>query len=295
MHKYLRAIGFARVKDHRQLRELISDTIEDAGKKECAPNSDTTMLASFSKEFAPGIGLTVCGEFDKTGQFTYEYNVPFFNGSSIASYEDMSVERHAEKESYSGICDEIKLGVSLVFYLQNVVEYSNLNYVGALPIKGTSLTLGALSVEGTIVLPMEKNGEDLERRKKARGRRAALVYKARKGDEEAIETLTQNDMDMYAAVSERIRFQRADILSITETCFMPYGVEYDQYSVIAEIEECHMVTNSMTGEDLWVMKLICNDVPFDLCINKEDLLGEPAPGRRFKGVIWMQGTINFPA
>ena len=32
-------------------------------------------------------------------------------------------------------------------------------------------------------------------------------------------------------------------------------------------------------------------VPF---INDKDLFGEPAPGRRFKGVVWMQGVINFP-
>ena len=32
---------------------------------------------------------------------------------------------------------------------------------------------------------------------------------------------------------------------------------------------------------------------FDVCINSEDLMGEPAVGRRFKGVIWMQGNINY--
>ena len=28
-------------------------------------------------------------------------------------------------------------------------------------------------------------------------------------------------------------------------------------------------------------------------INKIDLLGEPLPGRRFKGKIWMMGTAHF--
>ena len=31
-----------------------------------------------------------------------------------------------------------------------------------------------------------------------------------------------------------------------------------------------------------------------ICINDRDLYGEPAEGRRFKGVVWMQGVINFP-
>ena len=37
----------------------------------------------------------------------------------------------------------------------------------------------------------------------------------------------------------------------------------------------------------------CNDVSFDICINKNDLLGEPKRGRRFKGVVWIQGMIDY--
>lgn len=42
------------------------------------------------------------------------------------------------------------------------------------------------------------------------------------------------------------------------------------------------------------MTLECNDMDLDICINEKDLLGEPDVGRRFKGVIWLQGNINFP-
>ena len=40
------------------------------------------------------------------------------------------------------------------------------------------------------------------------------------------------------------------------------------------------------------MNILCNDVPLDVCINEKDLLGEPEVGRRFKGQIWLQGTMN---
>lgn len=75
---------------------------------------------------------------------------------------------------------------------------------------------------------------------------------------------------------------------------MPYGVECDNYSVLGEILECRLVTNKVTKEEVWLMTLNCNDLQFDMCINKEDLFGEPEAGRRFKGTIWMQGFINFP-
>jgi hypothetical protein len=30
-----------------------------------------------------------------------------------------------------------------------------------------------------------------------------------------------------------------------------------------------------------------------IAINEKDLLGTPAPGRRFKGEIWLQGNVIF--
>ena len=99
-------------------------------------------------------------------------------------------------------------------------------------------------------------------------------------------------MDTYTTISKKI--QKEDVFSLVDTCFMPYGVECDHYSILAEITECNLVKNKLTSEEIYLMTLNCNDMTFDLCINKEDLYGEPAVGRRFKGTIWMQGYINFP-
>lgn len=74
---------------------------------------------------------------------------------------------------------------------------------------------------------------------------------------------------------------------------MPYGIECDQYNVMGEITECVQTTNSRTGERLYQLSLLCNDIAFDVCINEKDLMGVPEVGRRFKGVIWLQGKINF--
>ena len=40
------------------------------------------------------------------------------------------------------------------------------------------------------------------------------------------------------------------------------------------------------------MTLNCNSLVFDVCVNEQDLVGQPEIGRRFKGVIWMQGAIT---
>ena len=75
---------------------------------------------------------------------------------------------------------------------------------------------------------------------------------------------------------------------------MPYGVECDHYSILGEIVDCELLTNSYTKEEVYRMTILCNELTFDVCINKEDLFGEPEVKRRFKGVIWLQGKINFP-
>ncbi len=292
LHKYLRAIGFSKIKTPKQMHDLVMDVIQSADKRSYTSNSETTMLAEFCKDFANRIGMTVCGEFDEKDEFSYEYSFPYFRGDGISTEEDISVERHAEKESYAGVCNDMRVGVSLIFYLQNMIDYAKIKYSDRLPIRGTSLTLSALSINGKVILPILKNKADMEKIEKETTNRNKLIAKARQGDEEAIETLTLEDMDTYNAVTKKMRTE--DVLSLVDTYFMPYGVECDQYSILGEILDCSTEKNKVTGEELCILAISCNDLIFDVCINKKDLYGEPQPGRRFKGTIWMQGIINFP-
>ena len=292
MHKYLRAIGFSNLTDRKELQKLLTDIVVNGTDRAYTSNGEKTLLAEFGKDFAEGMGIAVCGEFDEDDKFTYDYYYPYLRGNIISSEEDVSVERHAAQESYAGVCDDIKVGVSLIFYLQNMIPYVKANNSGMLPIRGTTLTLSALSNQGIIMMPIMKTEKDLIKNKRTAMTRTQLIDAARKGDEEAIENLTLEDMDTYTTISKRI--QKEDVFSLVDTYFMPYGIECDQYSVLAEIIECSLVKNKITEEEIYLMTLNCNDLIFDMCINKKDLYGEPAVGRRFKGIIWMQGFINFP-
>ena len=242
--------------------------------------------------FAVENGIAVCGEFDEDERFIYEYYYPYLEGSGITSCEDVSVERHAEKESYAGVCDDIKVGMSLIFYLKNKIPYMRAMMNDKLPVRGTTLTLSALSVSGTILMPIQKNEQQVQKVKQASAARNSLMAAARKGDEDAIETLTLEDMDMYTTISRRI--QKEDIFSLVDTYFMPYGVECDLYSVLGEIMAIRQVTNQITGEKINIITICSNELTFDVSINIIDIYGEPKIGRRFKGVIWLQGNINFP-
>lgn len=292
MHRYLRAIGFSTLTDRKKLRELLTDVVLNADKRSYTMNPEEVMLGEFCKNFADGMGIAVCGEFDDGDKFTYDYYYPYLSGSGITSCEDVSVERHAAKDSYAGICDDVKVGISLIFYLRNMIPYVKAQATGKLPIRGTTLTLSGLSVSGMIMMPIMKDEEQKLKVQRDSANRNNLLAAARKGDEEAIETLTLEDMDMYTTISRKI--QKEDIFSLVDTYFMPYGVECDQYSVLGEIVDMRMVTNQITGEKIYVLTICCNELTFDVSINIIDLFGEPQVGRRFKGVIWLQGLINFP-
>lgn len=292
MHKFLRAVGFSKINDRKELTKLITASIQDATKRNYVTSMEDGIIAEFSRDFADDIGITVCGEFDDDDKFIYEYYYPYLIPSSISTEEDINVERHAAQVSYAGICNEPRVGVTLIFYLQNIISYIKYENENKFPIRGTTLSLSALSIKGQIMMPIAKTDEEKEAVKKKASYRNKLIDNARHGDETAIESLTLDDMDLYTSLSKKIRKQ--DVYSLVDSYFMPYGVESDQYSVLGEITESKRVVNRATSEGVYIMRINCNDLEFDVCINETDLLGEPAVGRRFKGNIWMQGVINYP-
>ena len=293
MHKFLRAIGFSQFDTRKKVQSLVKACVLDSTEKYFTENGDDTMLAEYCKDFSPNFGIAVCGELsDNNNKFSYDYYYPYLKADKISTYEDINIERHASKESYAGICDDIRLGVSLIFYLQNMIDYVRMKDSGRLPVRGTSLCLSALSVEGMVMMPIRKNEKQKEKIRKKANNRYRLIQAAREGDEKAIENLTLDDMDTYSFISKRILNE--DVFSIVDSYFMPYGAECDQYSILGEITDFTKVKNNLTEEWIYIMNINCNELSFDLCINEKDLYGEPEIGRRFKGYIWLQGFINFP-
>lgn len=292
MHKFLRAVGFSQYTEKKQVQKLIRDIIIHADERSYTTVGKKTLVAEFDRNFAEDIGIAVCGEFDEDDTYSFDYYLPYLRSDLVSTAEDISIERHAAKESYAGICDDSKVGVSLIFYLQNMISYLKLQGEGKIPAKGTSLNLSALSCQGTIMMPIQKTEWQKKKIAKDAVQRNRLIQAARGGDEEAMESLTLEDMDTYTSISRKI--QKADIFSLVDTYFMPYGVECDQYSVLGEITDMKLVTNGLTGEKVHILTLCCNDLNLKVAINSIDLLGEPAVGRRFKGSVWLQGQVNFP-
>lgn len=304
MNLYIRALGFQEldsVKEEEFIQKGIQDSIQEGFVIRHVSLNRGVIILRLSKS----TGLYVYGRF-QGDDFKYEYYFPFVVGRRVCENDELVIERHLDKESFAVICDEMRTGVTLIFYLQNVMDYLeyvcgdgkdadvfNLdvkNGVYKEPVRNKRVSLTALSLGGIIMLPTVKSTDNL-RTKREEAKRRNLIQAAKNGDEDAMESLTIEDMDKYNELSQRIL--REDIFTIVDSTFMPCGVECDQYSVIGEILELDEEENIYTGEKICIMVIECNSLIITLAINKCHLVGEPAVGRRFRGQIWLQGSVKF--
>lgn len=291
MHKYTRVIGFGGDISGSMMRKVEEEVRREFTSHERMILDEDTDYCEFRKILGERLELAMYGVMDLDENFEKEYSVPVFQGKGITTYADVIVEKKIDKEAYIGICEDARVDISLMFYLQNPMEYVRELQSGNLSKKKTSVTLAGLAYDGTVLFPVTKNEKDKKEQREQFRDRMMLVSAARKGDSEAIETLTLKDMDTYQKVSKRVVTE--DIFSIVDTYFMPYGVECDLYSIMGEILDMDLVINEVTREKIMILTLDVNEMIFDVCIPKANILGEPAVGRRFRTNIWLQGKINF--
>lgn len=290
MHKFLRSIGFGTYQKKKEMVRVLDELEKTAEVRRRIQIEPDTNLCEVRAEVASGMGIVMVGETDEDGVFRRDYYFPYLTGEHVSSETDCSIQRHTEKETFGGLLDENRVGISLIFFLDNGFEYIE-RRLDQVTLKVNAVKLTGLSVEGKILLPLHKTQRQIEKAQVAARDRSSLLEAARNGDEDAMETLTIEDIDMYSQISRRV--MKEDIYSIVDSSFMPSGIECDQYTVIGEIIQVAEKVNRISGEMVYDLTLNCNDMIFHVGIARRDLLGEPVIGRRFKGQIWMQGVAVF--
>ena len=289
MHSYLKAIGFSRVKSRKEMEDLLEALISSANEKKVYKINNEVTAAELISEVGDNIGLIIRGEYDKEGKFYVEHFVPYYWGQKVSTAEATYISKRVETDGYTAMCEDYRLGVSLIFYLLNAIDYRNARRKGLHELY--PIRLCALALEGKILLPTLRTEHQMAQKKEEIIARSKLIVEAKMGNQEAMETLTMEDIDQYAVVSQRIK--KEDVYSIVESTFIPHGTESDNYMIIGIIKDVKTVDNYLTQEEMYILSLLCNEVDIEVCINKKDLLGEPLPGRRFRGVVWLQGIIEF--
>ncbi len=291
MHDYLRAVGFSKIKQNREVRDLIKFVqMRPSNEYVTSDPNNEGAFGEKTREFGHRIGISVRGEYDENRFYVNSY-YPYLIGRYKSEYDTIMVEKQTDRDEYLGICDSAKLGLSLVFHIINMADYLDYRQFHGDLTFSVPVKISGLSKMGKIIMPILKTEKEVERQRDENKNREIMIAAAREGDQEAIENLTLQDIDLFSEVTKRVRYE--DVLSIVESYFMPYGITCDHYSVMGTILRVDTIENTFTDDQMWLLALDCNGLIFDLCINKKDLLGEPDEGRRFRGIIWAQGIIDF--
>ena len=291
MHKFLQSNGFHKIISEKEWNKILHMAEDEFTEYDRIALEEGLDFCELRKECGIDIGICSYGQVDENEKYAREYYLPYLKGSGITTYADVIVERRSDVEAYIGICEDVKIGSTLIFHLLNGIEYMVESDRGLYVKNSTSVTLSGLANYGTVLMPIMKNMKLEEERKEEYLNRNRLLNAARSGDTDAIESLTLEDIDTYTEVSERLKSE--DIYTIVDTYFMPYGAECDKYAILGEITNMRIVENVIVKECVYILTLNVNELEFDVCVPVDCVIGEPEIGRRFKTDIWLQGYINF--
>ncbi|MGN0299358.1 MAG: DUF3881 family protein [Lachnospiraceae bacterium] len=296
MHRFLRSIGFREYRTRKQEQDLLRTVQEQPDASWVFYDADKECRAAYyAKELAEGLGIMLYGEFDEEsdGRETFQpiLYYPYVESDEVSGKNPCDICRHSSQEDFIANCDDYHFGVTLIFHVINQAQLK-MALSKYKRLRGeTGYRLSGLAENGKILMPILKTKTQIEEAKEEAKKRSYLIEKAKNGNEEAIETLTMSEMNTYTKMNHLV--QHNDIYSLIDSFFMPNGMECDMYAIMGDILTLGRVTNPITQETMYVMTLDCNDVTMKITINEQDLLGVPEVGRRFKGLVWMQGYLEL--
>ena len=218
MHQYLKAIGFGNFSTTKELKKILGQVEKKFTHQTIISYNQSADFCEFRKDFGQGIGIALYGEMDENENFDADYYSPYFQGSGITTYSEVIVEKRIDREQYVGICEDPKVGISLIFTLKNGIDYQKESQLGGMSRLNTSVTFSGLALSGKILLPVQKSQNQIKSVNEASDNRRNLLNAARNGDQNAIETLTLDDIDIYSQVSRRLLYE--DVFTIVDTYFI---------------------------------------------------------------------------
>lgn len=285
MHKYLRAIGFSKLDYNRQVRSLLDEVRFHADYSQEYMKENQNGVAEYRKDFAGRLGILNYWLIDGAIEESYSY-MPYYSPVILQFCSTINVEKTVNEDGYYCEIEDPRIGISIIFRLLNWLDYLRQRDTR----KIYHISAGALSTDGTIILGVKKEKDQVKRMEKIEQHQKTLIA-ARKGNKEAAEQLAREEYNQYQSMNYRIG--REDLYTIVDSCFMPYGMNSDCYTIVGDIVQVRTETNDITNENIYILTVDYNTLLLEVAINEIDLVGQPEVGRRFKGHIWLQGIVHF--
>ncbi|MCT4597281.1 MAG: DUF3881 family protein [Vallitalea sp.] len=289
MEQFLSAVGFKDIVDKEEVDNIIQNILTAPTEKYISNFGENTIKVEYCKWFGSKLGIIIRGELDENEEVKIHSIIPYKKGNNLMEIREVDIMDFEDKDDFYVYFEDRKTGTPITFCLQNAIDYLDIGEEQNAYINHVSLV--AMSIEGTIILPINKEEIDIMVEEEEEKWRASLLELAREGDEEAIQLL-EIDADQNAEIFQ-MRFKNEDLLSILEGYFIPYGLEDEQYSLMGTIENFSLEVNSYTSEEVYILDILCLNFRLEVCINKKDLIGVPSKGMRFKGICKVYGQVEF--
>lgn len=286
MHNYLRSVGLKSLDTRAKLHAYLDQITRKPDTTQIIQDGENGNLAVLTRQFSDRMGIVLYGTVEED-MFRADGYFPYYRSDVLSTMEACEIKKQASVDTYTGMCEDYRIGVSLIFFVNDVLTLNDPRLAG-MKIQGVALS--ALADQGKILLPVKRSEQERENARKEAAKRSQMIAQARGGNTDAIEILTADEMNLFHSVNRRIA--KEDLYSVIDTFFMPNGMECDQYALMGEIQEVENWRNPDTGEEGYGLLIETNQVPLWVTIQKSDLLGVPEPGYRFKGTIWLQGSVK---
>ena len=261
-YSYLSAIGFHTLKGTKEWNRLITQVVEYPTEKYIAQQDGKTIAMEYYRAYGEGFGLLVRGILDEKEQILVKTFDPIVEAKYITDVVEVEVLEQ-EEDIYHAFCEEEQTGTEIIFHLQNVIDYWDVEEMDQVTIEGVKIV--GLGIEGKVILPVEKS--------------------------EVEKMIDAEEEETAEIIAERLQYE--DFLTIVEGYFIPFEDIDTTYSVLGVIQEVGEMKNKETGEKLFWLYINCMGMHFEICINEKDLTGIPLVGMRFMGICWVQGQIVF--
>ena len=293
MHEFLRSIGFSGTLGKRQLDRLIAwvqEAPDHLSVVSHAISDGEANLAVAERDIAGKAGILVAGEMDEHGKLVPEYYFPYLKSSMVSSDAYLSVEKQAARDAYTGMCEDYRMGMALIFAVTNVADAAR-NLISE-PMRRNApfkkVCFSALASDATVILPLMQT-EKVLKPNEARAH-DHLIEEAGLGDENARMALEKEEQERYQQAIDRLR--DTDIFTVVESFFMPHGMESERYYLMGKIISSERYTNGLTNEDFYVILVGVNGMPLSIAVSAKDLTGEPVNGARLKAHVWLMGELR---
>ena len=111
-------------KKKHEVKELL-DKIqrENIASARITVTTEKERLWEIRKDLSESTGLCLYGYLENLGVFVREGFFPYIKDTPHSSTSKCSIERHIDGSTFSGMIDDNRLGMSLIFRLSNCLDY----------------------------------------------------------------------------------------------------------------------------------------------------------------------------